>query len=184
MIRSYKTEGIVIKRRNFGELDRILTVFTKHNGKIQVKAPGVRRITSRRSSHIELLNLSILTLYKSSRSFFPIVTEAQALGEFLAIKNNLYKIGLAYYICELVDSLCPENQENINVFFQVKQILFTLCHAELNSASIISNFETKLLMQLGFLSKTYEVADKEAFIENILERKLRTRRLLTLFANA
>ena len=43
-MRSYRIEGIIIKRRDFGETDRILTVFTKTQGKISVIAKGVRKI--------------------------------------------------------------------------------------------------------------------------------------------
>jgi len=182
MIRSFKTEGIIIKRRNFGELDRLLTIFTKYNGKIQVRAPGVRKITSRRSSHIELLNLSVLTLYKSSRSLFPILTEAQTLENFLPIKNNLPKVGFAYYICELVDRLCPDNQENKKAFFLFKDTLYGL-GSNYNSDSIVEDFEDGLLATLGFLPKLHKLRDKQAFIENILERKLATKRLLPLFLN-
>ena len=182
MIRSYKTEGIIIKRRNSGELDRILTVLTRRDGKIQVKAPGVRKLTSRRSSHIELLNLSMLTLYKSSRGFFPIVTEAQSQEEFLPIKRTLEKIGLAYYVCELADSLCPENQENIRVFNLVKEALYRLA-GKLKDNFFVSDFEDKLLVTLGFLPESHKVEDRQGFIENILERKLRTKRLLPLFLN-
>lgn len=180
MIRSFKTEGIIVKRRNFKEADRILTVLTKYNGKIQVKAPGVRKITSRRSSHIELLNLSLLTLYKSSRSIFPMVTEAEALAEFLPIKNSLHRIGFAYYICELVDRLCPENQENKKIFFLLKDTLYKLA-SDYSSHSFIENFEDEFLVSLGFLPKFHKLRDKQAFIENILESKLTTKRLLPLF---
>jgi len=54
-MKSYKTEGIIIKRKNFGEADRILTIFTKNKGKISIVAKGVRKINSRRAPHIELL---------------------------------------------------------------------------------------------------------------------------------
>ncbi|MEK7533906.1 MAG: DNA repair protein RecO [Patescibacteria group bacterium] len=180
MIRFVKTEGVIIKRRNFGELDRILTVLTKTNGKIQVRAPGVRKITSRRSPHIELLNLSILTLYRSSRSLFPIVTEAESLEEFLPIKNNLHKVGFAYYTCELVDKFCPDSEENKKVFYLLKDTLYRLV-TDYNSHSIIENFEEEFLVMLGFLPKLHKLKDTEAFIEDILERKLTTRRLLPLF---
>lgn len=179
-MRSYKIEGIIIKRRNFGEMGRILTVFTKTNGKIQVKAPGVRKITSRRASSIELLNLSTLTLYKSSGSLFPIVTEAESLEEFFSIKNNLHKIGFAYYICELVDRLCPDNQENKKAFFLFKDTLYRLA-SDYNSQSIVENFEGELLVALGFLPKFRQLRDKQAFIEGVLERELITKRLLPLF---
>lgn len=181
MIRSYKTEAIIVKRRNFGEADRILTVLTKNYGKIQVRAPGVRRIVSRRSSHIELLNLSVLTLYKGFRGSMPIVTEAQAQEEFLPIKNTLKKIGFAYYICELIDRLCAENQENMRIFFLLKDTLFALCHAEKVSGFSISEFEEGLLISLGFLQKQHRLLDKQIFIESILEQKLRTKEALYYF---
>ena len=182
-MRSYKTEAIIVKRRNFGEADRILTILTKNYGKIRVKAPGVRKITSRRSSHIELLNLSTLTLYKSFSASMPIVTEAQAQEEFLTIKNNLKKIGLAYYICELIDRLCAQNQENRRVFFLMKDTLLKLSNYSSNN-EIIEHFEDELLVTLGFLPRQHNLADKRAFIESILERKLNTRRLLPLFTES
>ncbi|OGH30576.1 MAG: DNA repair protein RecO [Candidatus Levybacteria bacterium RIFCSPHIGHO2_12_FULL_37_9] len=180
MTRSYKTEAIVVKRRNFGEADRVLTVLTKNFGKIQVRAPGVRRITSRRSSHIELLNLSILTLYKSYKASMPIVTEAQAQEEFLPIKESLKKIGFAYYICELIDGLCADNQENRKIFFLVRNT-FSQLESSIENKSIVENFEDNFLTFLGFLPSNHKVEDKIIFIENILEKKLRTKRLLPLF---
>ncbi len=183
MFRSYKTEAIVLKRRNFGEADRILTVFTKYNGKITVKAPGVRRITSRRSSHIELLNLSIFTLYKSSKTFFPIVTEAQTLKDFSPIKDNLEKIGYAYYICELISGLCPENQENRSVFFHLKATLSALNQTS-NAFDLVKKFEKDLLTELGFWSeaKLLKTQDSQIVMERLLERKLKTIRVMPLFA--
>src|SRR5581483_11158034 len=123
-MRNLKTEGIIIKRRNFGEADRILTVFTKDHGKLQLKAKGVRRITSRRSSHTELLNLTSLYLYQGRNMY--LLTEAIVVENFSQLKNDLLSVGFAYHICELIDGLCPENQENQKVFDLLKQTLFAL----------------------------------------------------------
>ncbi len=113
-MRNFKTEGIIIKRRNYGEADRMLTVFTKNYGKMQVKATGVRKIISRRSPHVELLNHVQLTLYKGQG--MPILTEAQTLKDFSPIKEDLTKVGYAYHVCELIDGLCAEDQEHQLVF--------------------------------------------------------------------
>jgi DNA repair protein RecO (recombination protein O) len=179
-MRSYKTEAIIVKRRNYGEAGRILTVLTKNYGKIQVAAPGVRRIVSRRSSHIELLNLSMLTLYKSNRASLAIVTEAQTQEEFLPIKNTLEKIGFAYYICELIDRLCAEGQENRKIFFLAKDTLLRLSGSH-KSDSVVSDFEDNIMVLLGFLPQNHALKDKRSFIESLLENKLNTRRLLPLF---
>src|SRR3990167_5613366 len=53
---SFATEAVVLKRRDFGEADRLVTFFTKRKGKVVALAKGVRKVTSRRAPNIELLN--------------------------------------------------------------------------------------------------------------------------------
>lgn len=175
-MRAYKIEGIVIKRTNFGEADRILTIFTKKSGKIKVKALGVRKITSRRASHIELLNYSLLTLYKGKS--LSILTEAQTVENFLEIKSDLLKVGFSYHICELVDGLCAENQENQDVFDLLKNTLNRLSKED-DIALIVHEFEISLLSALGFFPRTNtKDFDHSSYIESILERKLKARQIL------
>jgi len=175
-MRNFKTEGIIIKRRNFKDSDRVLTVLTKTHGKIYVRAAGVRKITSRRAGHIELLNHSILSLYQGNT--FPVLTEASTISNFSDIKKNLENVGLALHLCELVDGLCPENQENSRVFFLLKQTLDRLNLSE-NNTLLINEFEVQLLTILGYWNKAnyLQEFDAEAFIENILERKLKSRNI-------
>jgi len=189
-MRNFKTEGIIIKRRNFKDSDRILTVMTKTHGKIYVRAAGVRKITSRRAGHIELLNHSVLTLYQGQA--FPILTEATTLDNFSSVKSELGSIGLALHLCELVDGLCPENQENIRVFYLLKEALGKLINAK-GDSSIVNEFEMQLLTILGYQpagrqgsnkanfltapEPDQEGIDRQNFIENILERKLKSRNI-------
>lgn len=177
-MRTYTVQGIILKRRNIGEADRILTVFTREQGKIQVKAKGVRKIASKRASHIEPLNKTSLTIYKGVG--MPILTEATASEQFDGIKTDLSKVGYAYHICELVDGLCPENQENEAIFSLLGDMFDTLSILD-NVTSAIHEFELRLLSLLGYYSEgTYDLAGAKAsyFIESILERKLKTRQIL------
>lgn len=176
-MRNIKVEAIVLKRRNVGEADRLLTIFTKQNGKIQVKAIGARRITSRRSPHTELLNRSVFTLYKGSG--MPIVTEATTIESFPEIKSNLLKVGFAYHICELIDGLCAENQENMPIFSLLHATLLRLAKEE-DVLDAIHEFEIQLLTSLGFyrFSANNRNINTEYLIESILERKLKARKFL------
>lgn len=171
-MKSFKTEGIIIKRKNYGEADRILTVLTKDNGKIHIKAVGIRRIPSRRSPHVELLNHSLLNLYKGRN--YSILTEAESLESFSAIKSDLEKIGFAYHLCELIDGLCPENQENEKVFQLLKNALTDL---SVNKSFSIREFEVQLLIALGYWNESGELtgnSDMRSYIESIIERKLKS----------
>lgn len=178
-MRNFKTEGIIIRRRNFKDADRILTVLTKDHGKIAVRASGIRKIPSRRSPHVELLNHCVLTLYNGHA--FPILTEAQTVDSFAGVKEDLHKIGLAYHLCELVDGLCPENQENRAVFGLVKTTL-TRLSLEKDASLLVRDFQTELLAMLGYWNKqeflTKDI-DMDHFIENILERKLKSKSIFS-----
>lgn len=174
-MRSFKTEGIVVRRRNFKDADRILTVFTKEHGKLVIRASGIRKIPSRRSAHVELLNHCILTLYNGHA--FPVLTEAQTIDSFSPIKEDLQKVGLAYHVCELIDGLCPENQENYAVFDLMQKTLTRLAF-EKESALLVQHFQTELLHLLGYWNKqeflTKEM-DMDRFVETIIERKLKSK---------
>lgn len=174
MERSYKTEGIILKRINFGEADRLLTIFTWRFGKIRARAPGIRRTTSRKAPHLELFNLSSLFLAQGRN--LDIVTEATTINNFSGIRKDLKKVGMAYYICELVEGLCPEGEQNREVFGLLKEALKNLESGHLNS----EDFVCQLLWLLGFLprSKKPESEELDRYIENILERKLKSRRFL------
>ena len=55
--RLYRTDGIVMRRRNQGEADRVLTLCTPL-GKIEVIAKGARKLRSRKAGHVELFSRS------------------------------------------------------------------------------------------------------------------------------
>jgi DNA repair protein RecO (recombination protein O) len=173
-MRSIKVEGIVIKRKNIGEADKILTVFTKEEGKIQVKAKGVRRITSRRSPHIELLNQASLSLYKGER--LPILTEAEVINDFESLKKNLNRVWAAYHICELIDGLCAENEKHPNIFFLLKDTLYRLSY-EKQLKPVIQEFEIELLKILGFWNteRAQKTTNTQDYIEELLERRLKSK---------
>lgn len=176
---SYKTEGIVIKRKNFGEADRILTVFTKNHGKIQIIAKGVRKITSRRSSHIELLNLSVIGVYNGK---LPILTEAECLNHHSGLKNDLKKAGYAFYICELIDGMLPDHQENREVFTLLQNTLFDL-ETNDDPKVLLERFEQNLLVMLGFWPREQVYAvDSSVAIESIMEKKIKSKKILPLFS--
>lgn len=184
-MRNFKTEGIVIKRRNYGEADRIITLYTREHGKLHIKATGVRKITSRRSPHVELLNLTEINVHKGRA--YPILIEAQVTKDFSDIKVDLNKVGLAYHLCELIDGLCPEGEVYEPVFNLLFNTLNKLGEAEEvannnNLNILIHEFEVELLSILGFWHGNPEMSaklDTDNFIENLLEKRLKSKRIFS-----
>lgn len=177
MFHSYKIKGIVIKRINFGEADKILTIFTKKRGKIVVLAKGIRKIKSRKAPHLEVFNN--VSSYIACGKTFDIVTEASTIDAFPFLRFKLNLLAFAYRIVEEIDRLCPERQEYRNIYkllISTLKQLNTHCHPD----QLVEEFTLNLLYELGYLPRgkivTGETLDR--FVENVMERRLKSNSLL------
>lgn len=144
---SQTTEGLILKRKNFGEADRVLTVLTDRYGKISVIAKGVRRITSRRAGNVELLNIVRLHLFKA-RNYT--LTEAESVETFKNLKSNLVLSSAAFHVIELVDRLTKEDQLNVSVYNLTISVLILMENSP--RQIFLRAYEVKLLSSLGFWS--------------------------------
>lgn len=103
------TDGLVIKETSTGESDRIVTVLTKDFGIVRAFANGARKIKSRSQCATQLLSYSRFSIYKSKESF--IIDEAQSIEVFFKLREDIEKLTLAQYFCELSGELAPEMDE-------------------------------------------------------------------------
>lgn len=141
------TEAVILKRKNFGEADRVITAFSAKLGKISIIARGVRKITSRRAGNVEVLNIVKLHLFKS-RNY--ILQEAQSLETFEKLKSNLTLSAVSFHIVELIDKLTVEEQPSIKLYQILKESLIRLEQSP--RQIIIRALEIKTLSLLGFWS--------------------------------
>ena len=172
----YKVEAIVLARKNSGEADRILTIFTKQYGKLRSLAKGIRRLTSRRAPHAEIFS-RVTMMLRHSKTNLDLVGEIEALENYQNLRQDLHKVSTAYYICELVDRLLPEKQEHRDVYELLASNLDKLNGGNLDNIDRLSNaFSVNLLRLLGFLAKdkTLKPIEAEHYIESLIERRLRT----------
>lgn len=170
--RTYKTEGIILKRQSIGEADRILTVFTKHLGKIRCIAKGVRKPTSRKSASIELFNKTILYVAKGKN--LDIVTQAEVAESFPGIRENLKATKAAYHAVELIDLLTADGQEDLFVYEGLLLLLRSINRQKHALRRQIADFEMALLKELGFgTPKNNSLDALRQFIESIIERRLK-----------
>jgi DNA repair protein RecO (recombination protein O) len=119
--RLYRTEAIVLKRTDFGEADRLLTVFTPSRGKLRLIAKGVRKPTSRKSGHVELFT-RVNLLVAVGRNL-DIVTQAEALEYYRSLREDLLRTTYAYYAAELLDAFAAERDENPQEYILLRDAL-------------------------------------------------------------
>ena len=153
-MRSIKTQGIVIKRMELGEADRLLTIFTCELGKVRALARGVRKPLSKLAGHLEPGSVTDCQLHEG-RSFY-LVTGAEMSGSFTGIRDKLAKTSLACYLLEMVDALTHDGEVQPSIFHLLRDSL-TLLESpdyETNGQLLTSAFRLQLLADLGYLPET------------------------------
>jgi len=170
-VRSRKIEGIILKRSNFGEADKIVTIFTREEGKIKVLAKGIRRLKSHRAPHLELFNL--VELVVSDGKTFSTVTEAKTIANHSILKSDLKITGFLFYLSEFLDKILPEHQPHPEVFAGLLASLPEL------SESKVKTFIVESMWNLGYLPKgEYPRNGVTDFVESIVEKRINSKKFL------
>jgi len=146
-----KTFGIVLKRTNINEADRILTIFTREMGKVKAIAKGARKIKSRLAGSIEPFLLTNFMLYPGKT--FWLVTGAEVVKNFENVQTDVKKTANAFYVGEIIDKTLEEDEPHKEIFE-----LFTnyLEYLNTNDDSFMPVYTAKILERLGFKPEVYE----------------------------
>jgi DNA repair protein RecO (recombination protein O) len=150
--RVYRTEAIVLRRTDFGEADRLLTVFTPDRGKLRLVAKGARKPTSRKSGHVELFSLGQFLVAVGRE--LDIVTQAETLEPYLPLREELMRTTYAYYVAELADAFTAERDENGPLFDLLKDAFGWLCTAD-DLALAARYYELHLLGLAGYQPRLF-----------------------------
>src|SRR4030042_4175663 len=159
------TEAIILKRIKWGEADRILILYTPDYGKVRAVAKGSRRPKSKLGGHVELLTHSSLLLARGKN--LDIVTQAQTIDSFLALKEDLKRMSCGLYISELVDAFTEERMESHQLFQLLTETLHQLTEAKDND-TVLRYFELRLLDLTGYRPQLQKCANCNASLQPVM----------------
>ncbi len=125
--RLYRTEAIVLRRFDLGEADRILTLYTLHHGKLKVIVKGARKPLSRKAGHLELFVRTELQIARGHD--LDVVSQAEMIEAYAALRGDLKRMAYAAYFVELVDSFTGERDENRPLYHLLAEGLTWLCES-------------------------------------------------------
>ena len=145
--RLYKTEAIILRQRKLGEADRILTLYTPTLGKIDAKAKGVRKTTSRLSGHLQPLNRCVLQLAQGHTA--DVITGVETLASFRSLREDLNRLSRGLYAAELTDRMTVEHVHSFPIFRLMIDTLERLDRGS-DGDTALRYFEMRLLDQSGF----------------------------------
>jgi DNA repair protein RecO (recombination protein O) len=155
--RSFRAEAVVLRHSDFGEADRLLTLYTREHGKMRAIAKGARKIASRKAGHLEPFTRVKLQLARGRDMF--IVTQAETIDAYPSLRADLTLTGYAAYVLELLDRFVPDGEtESPSLFRLLTETLSRLASEALPWLTVRS-YEMRLLDLLGFRPKLFECAN-------------------------
>ena len=121
-----KTLGVVLRRRDLGEADRIVTFLTSHHGKIKAVAKGCRRTRSRLGGKLDPLSVSELVLWRREGRDLAIVSGAELIEHFPLLSSNLQAFASGQCAAEMLDRSLGEGESYPHLFSLLVSFLRSL----------------------------------------------------------
>jgi DNA repair protein RecO (recombination protein O) len=136
----------VLRARNLGEADRILTLFTDVRGKLDAVAKGIRRAKSQVAGKLEFGGEALLGMHRGRN--LDVITSAEILQSRWPSVVEPTRFATAHLLAELIDSFCEPDLAMPDVYALLDGALAALA-GTVAPAALVPRFELRLLDLLG-----------------------------------
>ncbi len=107
IMKKHKDRAIILSRVNYGERDRILTLFCKEHGKVSVFAKSVRAQKSQLAGGIELLSESEVS-FIDGKSNLKTLTGARLSVHFDKLAREMHRMNQAFVYIKAINSIIED----------------------------------------------------------------------------
>lgn len=144
------TDGLIVREHaTIAENDRFVAILTRDRGLIRAAARGARSVKSRSCAATQLLCYSRLSLVPGRDKY--IIEDAQPQELFFPLRQDLERMTLAQYFCELALHLTPVEapaEEHLRLFLNA---LHYLAQGERDPLLIKAIVEGRLMCLEGYM---------------------------------
>ncbi len=164
MTNEIKDRGIVLKVKDYGENDKLVTLFTLEHGKITVRMRGVKKKSAKLAFASQLFCFAEYLISKN-KDFYTVIN-ANAIDNFFNLTQDLNNYYGASIILQATEILIREDEPNPKLFITVLNSLKALEYLDKNVMLVISKFlilsmnisgyqiDTKICLECGNNTKS------------------------------
>ncbi|HEY8741443.1 MAG TPA: DNA repair protein RecO [Candidatus Dormibacteraeota bacterium] len=144
----YAAEAVVLRKVDYGEADRILTLLTRERGKVPAIAKSVRKARSRMSGQLDVFAHGKMLLAEGKS--MDVVTQFQRITENSALGADLKRAAVASVVVEVADKIMEERHAAPEMFTLVVDGLRHLSDRETPPLMELADFLSRVLAELGY----------------------------------
>lgn len=144
-----KHSGLIIRQSDVGEADRIITVLTADLGIMRAFARGSKKISGKLFSQTKLFTYGDFIFNKGRDKY--VVTSAERKTGFFSKIDDIEKLALAQYICEITSVNVPQEQpESDEILRLTLNTFYALENTDKQNGLIKASFELRFASVLGY----------------------------------
>ncbi len=172
----YRTQGLVFKKEALGEADQLFTIYTKDFGRLEILGKGIRKISSKLKSGMDIFYLSEIEFIQGKT--YKTLTDVILIDKFKNLRNDLKKMAIAYKISEVFDNLIKGQEADEKIWQFLNETFQKLDKLEIENWTppthhpleiVYYYFFWNLLSILGYQPQLYNCA--------ICQKKLKPEKL-------
>ncbi|QED50178.1 DNA repair protein RecO [Cytobacillus dafuensis] len=141
-----KCEGIIIRATNYGETNKIVTLYTREWGKVGVMARGAKKPNSRLAAVTQLFTYGYFLIQRGNG--LGTLQQGEMISSMRSIREDIFLTAYASYIVDLTDKGTDDRKPNPYLFELVHQIL-NLINEGYDAEILVNIFEMKMLNTFG-----------------------------------
>ncbi|WP_373892839.1 DNA repair protein RecO [Virgibacillus natechei] len=142
-----KMDGIIIKTQDYGETNKIVTIFSKKLGKFSAIARGAKKPKSRMAAVTQPFIYGTFFVYVNSG--LSTIQQGEVVYSFRPIREDIIKTAYTAYIAELTDKLTDFQTPDIYIYDQLYQTMNWIAENEDVDIPVMM-YELKLFTKGGF----------------------------------
>lgn len=146
---SMTINGLVVKSTDFGDCDKILTLLTLEKGLVSVTVKGAKSIRCKFSSMSETFCYGIYNVRRNGKYYY--IYDGSVIEGFYPIRNDIAKLALATYFCEVATLLSPEGVSEPDILKLTLNSLYAMAYNDVSSEILKASFEFKIASLAGFM---------------------------------
>jgi DNA repair protein RecO (recombination protein O) len=144
----HRVEGIIIRSMDYGESNKIITLFTREVGKVGVMVRGAKKMNSRHSSAAQLFTYGEFVFFKSGAQLGTL-NHADIITSHHRLRQDLVLTAFSSYLAEMVDRILTDNEPSAFIFEQLRAALDGIEQGK-DTQIITHLFEMKMLIHAGY----------------------------------
>lgn len=159
-----QVNGIIIGETGANESNRIVNLLTDEKGLIKTFVKGAKSIRNKNSCASQLFSYSEFILYKSHSGY--IINESEIKEVFSGLRNNINKLSLAQYFCEVMNLMAPKEERATDFLRLLLNCLYCLENDLKDERIIKFVFEMRICTIAGYMPDFVGCCKCSLFVPN------------------